>query len=96
MRNQTRKSYERRIANLEEGIINANKRADSALADARMWEDSYHSVAGSRRIGEGARKWAIEEAIRISQPNLVVNTAQRIVEFVYGPDMDASREAENP
>lgn len=96
MRTETKRAYEKRIAELEDRLETANDRANQNARKARMWEGDYHQLRNARRLGEEARQWAVEQAIYAGQTNNIVRTAAQIVEFVYGPDTTPDSDAENP
>lgn len=93
MRTDTKRAYEKRIAELEERLAKEIERANLKSSKAHMWENEYARLKEARRHGETAREWAIEQAIRANQPNIVQAAAQ-ITDFVYGPDTRYDSEAE--
>lgn len=93
MRTETKRAYEKRIAELLEKLETANERANKNSRRARMWEDNYNRLRNARRQGEEARQWAVEQAIAARQTP-VVKVAAQIAEYVYGPDTSADSEAE--
>lgn len=95
MRTETKRAYEKRIEALEEMLVKADHNADYEKQQAKMWKASYFNLKDARRHGETAREWAVEQAIRAGQPN-IVHAASQIAVFVYGPDVTADSEAESP
>lgn len=93
MRAETRRSYEKRIADLEAGLSRANEREKQSDADASMVRQMYYSLLRARRQGEDARQWAIEQALRTPNTD-IVGTAVLIANYVYGPDHGADRPEE--
>lgn len=93
MRTDTKRTYEKRIEALEGLLTAAQERANRKAARARVWEDNYNRLHAARRQGEEARSWAIEQALRTGNNN-VVATARQIADYVFGPDTEADREAE--
>lgn len=95
MRLVTKKTYEDKIADLEGQLAEARVVVRQRGDQVKFWQRDYQRLADARRQGEEARQWAIEQAIRAGQPDIVA-AATQIADFVFGPDHGADREEESP
>jgi hypothetical protein len=96
MRKSTRKYYEQRIEELLERTEALRRKLDQERRMTESWESSFHGLAHSRRQGEEARKWAIDQAIHGGWHQNTIKVAQQIADYVFGPDFTADREEESP
>lgn len=91
----TKREYEKQITVLQERL-ERYRTLDSRYRDqAEAAEHALNRIRNARYMGEQGRAWAVEQAIRAGQTD-IVNSAQQIANYVYGPDFDHDREEEKP
>lgn len=93
MRTETRKSYEKHIDRLEKALEDSEDRSSRWRTWHGIAQGNYDRLLKARRQGERDRSWAIEQALMTNRPD-IVKTARQIADYVFGPDIEADREAE--
>lgn len=101
MRAETKRAYEKRIESLQRDLAAALAVVQEAHDETKRhrdrafhWKRNYDRLVAERQQGEHARNWAVELAIKAGQGDNVVSAAAQICDFIYGPDMEATRPEE--